>query len=154
MELHLQEVGVLQQFEIGQAHGRHGRLTLEPDGRGDEGLLDPGAHDAVGGDEQILLRPEEPEEVGLRNAGPGRDGFGRGSGIAGPGELDDGGGEDGLPADIGALADRDHGSKIVITHITVKGSTRGRLKLFERASELGPAFWRQGGQPPYLERIV
>ena len=74
------------------------------------------ADQVVGGHEQVLLGAEEPEEVGLRDAGPGGDGIGRGPGVAGPGELGDGGGQHGGAALRGGLPGRNHHAYIVSAH--------------------------------------
>src|ERR1700737_83402 len=57
------------------------------------------------GDEELLLRTVETEEVGLRDADPPCDVVGRGA-VEAPGcKLDRGGLEDLLPAYLGGLAD-------------------------------------------------
>ena len=68
--------------------------------------------EAAGDDglEELLLRPEEPEDVGLRDAGPAGDVLGRGPGKPALGELDERRVEDLLAALLLRLAfGNDHG---------------------------------------------
>ena len=69
-------------------------------------MLEPrrGAVEAVadGGQEQLLLRPEQLEQVGLRHAGAAGDRGRRGARVAALRELDRGCGDDLVAAFVGA----------------------------------------------------
>ena len=77
----------------------------------------------VGGHEQVLLGPEQAEQVGLGDPGPAGDGLGGGAGVAGPGELGDGRGQHGGATLVCGLSARNHHAPIVIGHsLTCQGA--------------------------------
>ena len=125
LKLQPQDVPVAQQKpNIGMAHFFEDALGVEASvGRQLPGVLESEASPVEAipdrGYEQLLLGAEELEEVRLRHSGASCDRRRGGAGIAGPGELDRGGGNDLVAAFFGGKAGV-HGHNLVSTKSVVK----------------------------------